>query len=423
MEDLIHFKVIKVSFLIILSFLSISSVNSLTAESLPISYDVENRGEDCSDPITLKEKNLQKCSTLPDPFRWSDGSGRVTSLSDWTCRRNEIKREIEQYEIGEIPKFDKLEASFSDDTLIVKITNKGNTLTLKNKVLLPRGKGPHPIVIGIGSSTGSFPISYFSECIKITFEFTQIADYGTGYSYYERSPDDPFYKLFPGTFSTKSDFCGWTWGISRIIDGLEIVKDEISADLSRISVTGCSYLGKAALFAGAFDERIALTIVQESGGGGINSWRISEKIGSSVEGISNTNYDWFLHRLFEKFNGTSDLLPHDHHELIAMIAPRAFISISNPDITFSGDESGYISIKAAEEVWKAMGVEDRFGYVFEGGENACSASPHASEAVKMFIDKFLYGEETEDTADIKFSTIESDYNSMIKEWAGFTFDK
>jgi hypothetical protein len=31
-----------------------------------------------------------------------------------------------------------------------------------------------------------------------------------------------------------------------------------------------------ALFAGAFDERVALTVAQESGGGGINAWRTSQ---------------------------------------------------------------------------------------------------------------------------------------------------
>ena len=32
-----------------------------------------------------------------------------------------------------------------------------------------------------------------------------------------------------------------------------------------------------ALFGGALDERVALTVVEESGGGGINSWRMSQE--------------------------------------------------------------------------------------------------------------------------------------------------
>lgn len=40
-------------------------------------------------------------------------------------------------------------------------------------------------------------------------------------------------------------------------------------DLSHLAISGCSFAGKMALFAGAFDERIALTIAQEPGGGGL----------------------------------------------------------------------------------------------------------------------------------------------------------
>ena len=49
--------------------------------------------------------------------------------------------------------------------------------------------------------------------------------------------------------------------------------------MSHIAVSGCSFAGKMALFSGALDERIALTIAQEPGGGGVNSWRVSETLG------------------------------------------------------------------------------------------------------------------------------------------------
>ena len=55
-------------------------------------------------------------------------------------------------------------------------------------------------------------------------------------------------------------------------------------DMKHLAVTGCSYAGKMALFAGAFDERVALTIPQESGGGGAPSWRVTRGIEAYVGG-------------------------------------------------------------------------------------------------------------------------------------------
>lgn len=381
----------------------------------PISYNVENTGAGCSDPISLDKNNLKSCKTLPNPFEWADGSGKVTDFCDWSCRRNEIKREIEYWEIGEKPKFDKLEASYSGGTLTVKVYNGSNSLTLTSKLQVPSGNGPHPIVIGMDGNTGSISSSYFSKCIQVPFTHSQIAEYNSGMGGSGRSQNDPFYKLFPGTFNTKADYCAWSWGISRLIDGLEIVKDQIKADLGHIAVTGCSYAGKMALYAGAFDERIALTIAQESGGGGINSWRVSSEIGSDVEGISNTNYDWFLSSFKSNFQSQIDKLPYDHHELIAMIAPRAFLAFGNPDYVWLGDASGIASLKAAEEVWKAMGIEDRFGYVVEGGHTHCSASSNQNKAVQAFINKFLHGDNSQNTK-VRTSTVNSNHSSGKYDW-------
>ena len=98
----------------------------------------------------------------------------------------------------------------------------------------------------------------------------------------------PFYQMYPN-LNDNGDYSAWSWGVSRLIDGIEQINDSIKGDLSKIVITGCSYAGKMALFSGAFDERIALTIVQESGGGGINSWRVADTLGN-VEKIENTNY-------------------------------------------------------------------------------------------------------------------------------------
>ncbi|MEE1083897.1 MAG: sialate O-acetylesterase [Paludibacteraceae bacterium] len=387
----------------------------IAAGEYPISYDVENTGAACEDPVSLNKNNLKSCKTLPNPFEWADGSGKVTDFCDWSCRRNEIKREIEYWEIGEKPTFDKLEASYSGGTLTVKVYNGSNTLTLTSKISVPSGNGPHPIVIGMDGNTGSLSSSYFSKCIQVPFTHSQIAEYNSGFGGGGRSQNDPFYKLYPGTFNTKADYCAWSWGISRLIDGLEIVKDKINADLGHIAVTGCSYAGKMALYAGAFDERVALTIAQESGGGGINSWRVSSEIGSDVEGISNTNYDWFLNSFKSNFQSQIDKLPYDHHELIAMIAPRAFLAFGNPDYVWLGDASGYASLKAAEEVWKAMGIEDRFGYVIEGGHSHCQASNNQNKAAQAYINKFLFGDNSQDTK-IRTSKVTSNHSSGKYDW-------
>lgn len=387
----------------------------IAAGEYPLSYDVENTGAACEDPVSLNKNNLKSCKTLPNPFEWANGSGKVTDFCDWSCRRNEIKREIEYWEIGEKPAFDKLEASYSGGTLTVKIYNGSNTLTLTSKISVPSGNGPHPIVIGMDGNTGSLSSSYFSKCIQVPFTHSQIAEYNSGFGGGGRSQNDPFYKLYPGTFNTKADYCAWSWGISRLIDGLEIVKDKINADLGHIAVTGCSYAGKMALYAGAFDERVALTIAQESGGGGINSWRVSSEIGSDVEGISNTNYDWFLNSFKSNFQSQIDKLPYDHHELIAMIAPRAFLAFGNPDYVWLGDASGYASLKAAEEVWKAMGIEDRFGYVIEGGHSHCQASNNQNKAAQAYINKFLFGDNSQDTK-IRTSKVTSNHSSGKFDW-------
>lgn len=400
------------------SFMLMPVLSMLTAVTsfaqVPLVYPVENTGAACTAPPLPAVSQLTSYAMLPDPFAWSDGSGRVSSFSDWTCRRNEIRQEIERYEIGIKPsKPANITATYTGGTLTVRVTENGQTLLLTSRVTMPTGTGPFPVVIGMNAPTGQLPANLFNGVIQIPFNHDQVAKYTQG----DRDASYPFFKLYPN-LTSNGYYSAWAWGISRLIDGIELVQAQMQADTKRIAVTGCSYAGKMALFAGAFDERIALTIAQESGGGGVNSWRVSETIGN-VEKIDNTNYAWFMQSMKTNFqNGNAVKLPYDHHELMAMVAPRALLVLGNPPFEWLGDESGYVSSRAAQEIWKTLGVPERFGFSFRGGHDHCSLPGASNPEVTAFVDKFLRNSTTANTAIAVHSFPNTDYNKWITAWKG-----
>lgn len=386
--------------------------NLQLSAQLPFVYDKENTGSACQKPALPHPSALANYQMLPDPFGWSDGSGRVTEFSEWECRRNEIKAEIENYEIGVKPPAPaSVTASFDNNVLTVTVTENGETLTLTSSVTIPAGEGPFPVVIGMNSGTGSLPASLFENVIRIAFMHNQVVTYSQTSN---RTMTDPYYKLYPN-LTHVGNYSAWSWGISRLIDGIHLVKDQLKADPKRLAVTGCSYAGKMALFAGALDERIALTIAQESGGGGVNAWRVSETIGE-VEKLGNTNYSWFMQSLKTNFEGRVGTLPYDHHELMAMIVPRALLVLGNPPFVWLGDESGYVSCRAAEEVYKFFGIADRFGFSFRSGHDHCSLPTASYPEVTAFVDKFLFGKEDINTTLRVHEFPNVDYNKWINAW-------
>jgi hypothetical protein len=343
----------------------------------------ENTGAECE--VTAGE--LARNENLPDPFAMNDGT-RITAKAQWGCRRNEIKKDLERFEIGPKPEPPTVEASLAGNQLNVVVTTGAGSITLSSAVGNMGGDGPNCVAIGMNDES-----SLITGCVQVPFMHDQVVTYAQNSNV---NQNDPFYTVYPELFGQVSNYSAWSWGISRIIDGLEQVKDELNVDTARIGVHGCSYAGKMALFGGALDERVALTVVQESGGGGINSWRLSQdfttRTGTNIEKIDNTNYSWFLPsmRTLDPYS-----LPHDHHELIAMIAPRAMVTLGNRDFEWLGDESGYKSVMAAKEVWKALGVEANIGFDFTTGHGHCQAPAIQVASVTAFVDKFLEGQDTD----------------------------
>jgi len=385
--------------------LNLFTVINLFGDDVPLVYDVENTGANCTPPPLPAFADLPVINPLTDPFEWSDRSGRSTRFEDWQCRRAEIKAEIEHYEIGKKPvRPGDITASYTGDTLTVNVTVNGNTLQLISAVTLPSGDGPFPAVIGMGGGTGSLPPDIFTsrDIATIAFNFGQVM------AWEQIRGSEPINKLYPD-LTYMGAYSAWSWGVSRLIDGLELVSENLPIDLKHLAITGCSFAGKMALFAGAFDERIALTIAQESGGGGAAAWRVSETLGN-VETLGATSHVWFIEDMF-KFSNAVSKLPYDHHELMAMVAPRALFVLGNPDYEWLADESGHVGSKAAQEVWNALEVPDRFGFSIVGGHGHCQLPNSQRPEVTAFVEKFLLGNTSANT-DISTSP----YNTNLAPW-------
>lgn len=368
-------------------------LSSCSQQPLPLVYTVENSSQDFPAIELPVLEQLPEVTTLPDPFAWADGSGRSTAFKDWKRRRSEIIQQLQHYELGPKPVVskDSIEATMDGDTLVVTVHEKGETLTLRAAISYPEGEGPFPAIIGVGFPTGSLPRTIFQSrgVAGIAFNFMQVM------SHTQKRGEEPINRLYP-EYVAMGAYSAWPWGVSRLIDGLEIVGAASRIDLSHIGITGCSFAGKMALFAGAFDERIALTIAQEPGGGGINAWRVSETLGN-VETLGRTNFAWFLESMSQFAKENVNRLPMDHHELAALIAPRALLVLGNPDYEWLAEESNYVSCQAARKVWETFGIEDRMGFSIVADHMHCMLPESQYPEVEAFVDKFLLGKQEVDT--------------------------
>ena len=337
---------------------------------------------------------------------------RITTKDQWRCRRAEIKSIVEYCESG--PKGAPptgLTATLSGGKLTVVATQGSTSITLSGTISTPTGNGPFPLIIGMNTATGSLPASIFTGHGVATLTFTSS----------QLVPDAFNVPRGGGAYFTAySDknagaMIEWAWGVSRLIDGLYKTADTNKIDLKRIGVTGCSYQGKMALYAGAFDERIALTMPEESGGGGEASWRFMATQTGTEDLEAAQGTAWYAQNLLQFKNKDAPKLPIDMHDLVAMVAPRAVLAIENTGIDRLGSQAGSVSMKAATEVYKALGIPDRIGFTQAMASAHCSFPSSQTADVQAFVDKFLGG-----MVSVNTNIAKSSYNTDLTKWITWT---
>lgn len=351
-------------------------------------------------PYAFKVPNFEENEIpdykLPELLKTEKGNN-ITTSSEWIRkRRPEIMNFFTNQVYGTIPEKDvKMTYKCLEESKVAikgKASRKQIELTFSRNgiskkvlllVLIPNNiTKPVPCFLGFnfkGNNTISFdkdviPSQYSEFPIgngALRWDIESIID--SGYALVTAHYYDFFYDKENGDFEGKyplsimslfgknssSDFLSnegkaisaWAWGYSRIIDYISI--NESSIDNKKIAILGHSRLGKAALWAGANDNRIALVISNNSGccGSAISKRRIGE----DYRRIMRFKH-WFCTN-FYRYIDNEESMPYDQHELIALIAPRpVYIASAIGDI-FSDPKGEFLSSYCASPAWKLFGLD------------------------------------------------------------------
>lgn len=215
-------------------------------------------------------------------------------------------------------------------------------------------------------------------------------DFADGVHPHFRAKDAP--ERTPQSWGT---IAAWAWGIQRAVDYLVSNPD---IDAKRIAVVGHSRLGKTALLAGAFDERIALVIPHQAGcGGSAPSRKTGEALekAESVKRINTSFPHWFCNE-FKNFNEQVEKLPFDQHCLVALCAPRPVLFTNAVEDAWADPEGQFRMLVAASPVYELLGtpgigatampepgklVDSRLGYFIRPGAHSMTR-----EDWKVFLD-------------------------------------
>ncbi|MDO9633729.1 MAG: acetylxylan esterase [Paludibacter sp.] len=344
-------------------------------------------------PLVLLQS--QEDLKLPPLLEFADGT-KVKTTNDWRKRRAELQAVFEQEMYGvapELPKGVTYTVEIEDKNAFggkatkkrVNLTLKGLANPLELLIYYPNNGLKKASAFLLLNFWGNYTVSTdkevpmpmlwvpnreFIKDHKATeamrgiradrFPVEMIVDAGYAVvTLYSGDIDPDFndgfkngvHALYKDPKYTWGTVAAWAWGLSYVMNYLE--KDK-RINAKQVAVLGHSRLGKAALLAGAFDERFALVISNNSGCGGAAISR--RKMGETLA-VLNKNYPHWFCPNFKNYNKKEDELPIDQHQLAAMVAPRLLYVASSELDTWADPEGEFLSAYFAGEVYRLFGLK------------------------------------------------------------------
>ena len=329
--------------------------------------------------IALKSQNYEESNvhpyTLPELLKTERGQVIGTADEWMQIRRPEVLRLFEDNVYGQVPKssdaiyFKKTredknvlngKATVKEVDIIVTRNIKQVTIHLllfvPNKVKKPvpaflviNHRGMETMDVTRGNKDDFWPVEQVIDAgyALAGFDVKDVAPDDK-----ERFADELLQKLYPDQLAMNNGMRAlgaWGWGASRIIDYFET---DPAVDAGKVVVVGHSRGGKAALWCGAQDQRVAVAISNESGNSGAKISR--RNFGESVEAITKNFPYWFC-KNYQQYANNEDKLPVDQHMLIALQAPRGvYVSAAEED-RWADNKGQYLSLIEAQPVFNLYG--------------------------------------------------------------------
>ncbi len=368
---------------------------------------VEDPGADCQVGSMPSVGSLTANPKLPDPFTKLDGT-RMSSKSEWVCRREEILQMGYEFIYGQKPRTPKsaVSGSVSNNRITVEVSDGGGSTSFSVNISLPSsGSAPYPAVIGYGGGFMGSGIGFEGELGSRGIATISYDPYTLGQENGSSSPKaGAFYDVY-GSNHDAGLLVAWAWGVSRILDVLE--QDPSVIDPTKIAVTGCSRFGKGAFVAGVLDNRVALTIPVESGVGGTPALRLIGDLDSGGEWPYHAiSYErWFSKEKLGQFatannagGDTTDKLPVDMHEMIGLVAPRGLYIVDNPSTNYAGLDrnSAWVTANVGAKIYEALGVPENITCQGASGGHCTWRSQYTPPLVAN-LEKFLLGNASANT--------------------------